>query len=239
MTDHPKKPMPQAPPAQVEQNQTRASLVREATRILEADGYQSLSLRSAAKAAGLSPAAPYRHFEHGAPELLAVIAESGFRDMIADLEKTFHDSALHDPRERIIDVALSYVKFGVERPDIYRALFSAQLAKPLEFHEQLWQSGEISFSSRKTYETLAAVKEDAFRALIAPLHIARESGVLKDGDIQEFGLALAALLHGLVGEFIDEGLGGRQSQKQPWSKVRRDMARRMIELLLAGIQKPA
>jgi len=137
MTDHPKKPMPQTPPAQVEQSQTRASLVREATRILEADGYQSLSLRSAAKAAGLSPAAPYRHFEHGAPELLAVVAESGFRDMIADLGKAFHDSASHDPRERIIDVALSYVKFGVERPDIYRALFSAQLAKPLEFHEQL------------------------------------------------------------------------------------------------------
>ncbi len=239
MTDPPKKSPPPNPSPQIEQSQTRASLVKEATRILEDQGYQSLSLRSAAKAAGLSPAAPYRHFEHGAPELLAVIAQSGFRDMIADLEKTFHDGASHDPRERIIDVALSYVKFGVERPDIYRALFSAQLAKPLELHEELWQSGEISFSSRKTYEMLAAVKEDAFRALIAPLRIAQESGVLKDGNIQEFGLALAALLHGLVGEFIDEGLGGRQSQKQAWSKVRRDMARRMIELLLAGIQKTA
>src|SRR5689334_15569510 len=197
----PRKPQSVPPPSpQAEQSQlTRAKLVSEATRILETGGYETLSLRSAAKAAGLSPAAPYRHFEHGAPELLAVVAESGFRDMIADLEKTFRDSESHEPRERIIDVALSYVKFGVERPDIYRALFSAQLAKPLEFHDQLWRSGEISFSSRKTYETLAAVKEEAFRALIAPLRIAREAGVLKDGDIQEFGLALAALLHGLVG----------------------------------------
>ena len=81
----PKKPQSMPPQsAQAEQSQqTRAKLVSEATRILETGGYETLSLRSAAKAAGLSPAAPYRHFEHGAPELLAVVAESGFKDMIA------------------------------------------------------------------------------------------------------------------------------------------------------------
>ena len=233
----PKKPQPDPPSAQLEQSQTRASLVKEATRILEAEGYQSLSLRSAAKAAGLSPAAPYRHFEHGAPELMAVVAESGFRDLIADLQKAGRPRESLDPREKIIDVALAYIRFGVERPDIYRALFSAQLARPLEFHEQLWETGEISFSSRKTYENLAATKNVAFQALVDPLREAQKSGVLKEGNVEEFGLALAALLHGLVGEFIDEGLGGRQSVKQPWSRVRKEMARRVIELLLAGIEK--
>jgi AcrR family transcriptional regulator len=234
-----KKPQPPSPGvlAQAEQTQqTRANLVREATRILEADGYQSLSLRSAAKAAGVSPAAPYRHFEHGVPELLAVVAESGFREMIAELERASAEpSKSSDPRERIIEVGLAYVRFGVERPDLYRALFSSQLAGPLEFRERLWEAGEISYSSRKAYESLAGVKQMAFEALSAPLRNAREKGALKEGDLDDFGLALAALLHGLVGEFIDEGLGGRQSQKQPWSKIRRDMARRMIELLLNGI----
>jgi AcrR family transcriptional regulator len=232
----PKKPQPDPPSSQLEQSQTRASLVKEATRILETEGYQSLSLRSAAKAAGLSPAAPYRHFENGAPELVAVIAESGFRDLIADLQKAARTSESNDPREKIIDVALAYIRFGVERPDIYRALFSAQLAKPLEFHEHLWETGEISFSSRKTYENLAATKNVAFQALVDPLRDAQIKGVLKEGNVEEFGLALAALLHGLVGEFIDEGLGGRQSLKHPWSRVRKEMARRMIELLLAGIE---
>jgi len=233
----PKKPQPDPPSAQLEQSRTRASLVKEATRILEDEGYQSLSLRSAAKAAGLSPAAPYRHFEHGAPELMAVVAESGFRDLIADLEKAARTSESTEAREKIIDVALAYIRFGVERPDIYRALFSAQLAKPLEFHEQLWETGEISFSSRKTYENLAATKNVAFQALVDPLRDAQRKGALREGNVEEFGLALAALLHGLVGEFIDEGLGARQSQKHPWSKVRKEMARRMIELLLAGIEK--
>ncbi len=239
----PKKPqLPQAgaatptPSAQIEQSQTRASLVKEATRILEAEGYQALSLRSAAKAAGLSPAAPYRHFEHGAPELLAVVAESGFREMIAELERAGREES-SGPRGRVVEVGLAYVRFGVERPDLYRALFSSQLAGPLEFRDKLWEAGEISYSSRKAYESLAAVKQVAFEALIAPLRDAQEKGALKKGDVSEFGLALAALLHGLVGEFIDEGLGGRQSQKQPWSKVRRQMAARMIELLLTGLEK--
>jgi len=232
---------PQSPKSavstQAEQSQvTRASLVREASRILEAEGYQSLSLRSAAKAAGLSPAAPYRHFEHGVPELLAVVAESGFREMIAELERAGAESSgSSGTRERIIEVGLAYVRFGVERPDLYRALFSSQLAGPLEFREKLWEAGEISYSSRKAYESLAAVKQLAFEALSAPLRHAQGKGALKKGELEDFGLALAALLHGLVGEFIDEGLGGRQSQKQPWSKIRREMSRRMIELLLDGI----
>jgi len=232
-----KKSQPPAPGvSQAEQSQqTRASLVKEATRILEADGYQSLSLRSAAKAAGLSPAAPYRHFEHGVPELLAVVAESGFREMITELERAQPETS--NPRERIIEVGLAYVRFGVERPDLYRALFSSQLAGPLEFREKLWEAGEISYSSRKAYESLAAVKLLAFQSLMVPLRDAQEKGTLKKGDLDDFGLALAALVHGLVGEFIDEGLGGRQSQKQPWSKVRREMARRMIELLLTGLEK--
>lgn len=234
-----KKPQPPGAgvSAHMEQSQqTRASLVKEATRILEAEGYQSLSLRSAAKAAGLSPAAPYRHFEHGVPELLAVVAESGFREMIAELVRASAESSdLSDSREPIIEVGLAYVRFGVERPDLYRALFSSQLAGPLEFRVKLWEAGEISYSSRKAYESLAAVKQIAFEALSAPLRHAQDKGALKKGDLEDFALALAALVHGLVGEFIDEGLGGRQSQKQPWSKVRREMARRMIELLLNGI----
>jgi AcrR family transcriptional regulator len=232
----PKKLQPPGVSAHAEQSQqTRALLVKEAARILEDEGYQSLSLRSAAKAAGLSPAAPYRHFEHGVPELLAVVAESGFREMIAELEHALAQSESSDSRERIIEVALAYVRFGVERPDLYRALFSSQLAGPLEFREKLWEAGEISYSSRKAYESLAAVKRVAFETLSAPLRHAQEKGALKKGDLEDFGLGLAALVHGLVGEFIDEGLGGRQSQKQPWSKIRREMARRMIELLLNGI----
>lgn len=214
--------------------ETRSSLLREASRILEGEGYAALSLRSAAKAAGLSPAAPYRHFEHGFPEMLAVVAQEGFRELIAALDKA---GSAGDQRERIIEVCLEYVRFGVERPELYRAMFSSQLARPVELREEMWRVGEISFSSRQSYEKLSAVKGEAFAALVRPLADAQSGGRLKAGDPQEFGLAVAAMVHGLVGEFIDEGLGVRQSQKEPMSDARKEMVRSVIDMLLTGLDR--
>jgi hypothetical protein len=39
----------------------------------------------------------------------------------------------------------------------------------------------------------------------------------------------------LVGEFIDEGLGGRQSRDGAWSETRREMSREIVGLLLTGL----
>lgn len=213
---------------------TRTTLLKEASRILESEGYAALSLRSAAKAAGLSPAAPYRHFEHGFPEMLAVVAEDGFRELIAALGKAGKSS---DSRERIVEVCLEYLRFGVERPELYRAMFSSQLSRPVELREEMWRVGEISFSSRQSYERLSTVKEEAFAALVRPLADAQADGKLKAGDPAEFGLALAAMVHGLVGEFIDEGLGVRQSQKEPMSGLRKGMVRSVVEMLLTGLDR--
>lgn len=215
---------------------TRTSLLKEASRILESEGYSALSLRSAAKAAGLSPAAPYRHFEHGFPEMLAVVAEDGFRALIEALGKAGKST---DSRERIVEVCLEYVRFGVERPELYRAMFSSLLARPVELREEMWRVGEISFSSRQSYEKLSAVKGEAFAALVHPLAEAQADGRVKAGDPAEFGLALAAMVHGLVGEFIDDGLGVRQSQKEAMSDVRRRMVRSVVELLLTGLDRGA
>jgi AcrR family transcriptional regulator len=218
----------------VAEENTREKLVSHARAILNQAGYQALTLRSAARAAGLSPGAPYRHFEHGFQELLATLAIEGFEDLVALLERS---GKSNDARERIVDVALAYVRFGVERPDLYRAMFSSQLATPLDSFDELFQAGKISFSSRETYATLAALKLQAFERIVRPFDYARGAGVLKPGDTKEFALGLSALVHGLVGEFIDEGLGIRMSRKQPWSKVRREMSRSIVEMLLSGLER--
>lgn len=212
---------------------TRAKLVTQARKILQGKGYGELTLRSVARAAGLSPGAPYRHFAHGYPELLATLALEGFEDLVATLERSVRPD---DLRERIVDLSLAYVRFGVERPDLYRAMFSSHLAVPVELHDELFREGKISFSSRKAYSDLAAIKLVAFAAIVALLADAQRKGVLKDGDAEDFGLALAAMLHGLVGEFIDEGLAIRVSKKQPWSKARKEMSRTVVELLLSGLE---
>ncbi len=60
----------------------RDSLVEWGTHLLDTEGIDAMSLRAAAKAAGVSPAAPSRHFgdKNG---LLAAIAAQGFRDLVA------------------------------------------------------------------------------------------------------------------------------------------------------------
>jgi AcrR family transcriptional regulator len=221
-------------PPLVAEDTTRGRLVTEARRILLEKGYAELTLRAVAKAAGLSPGAPYRHFAHGYPELLATLALEGFEDLVAVLERR---SVKDDPRTTIVNLALAYVRFGVERPDLYRAMFSARLAEPVELHEEMFQKGEISFSSRKVYANLARTKLEAFAQIVTPLKEAQQAGSLRRGDPEDFALAVAAMLHGLVGEFIDEGLGIRDSQEKPWSTARKEMSRMIIELLLQGLDK--
>jgi len=99
----------------------------------------------------------------------------------------------------------------------------------------MFHAGEITFASRKTYGSLAALKLEAFARIVRPLEYAQEAEALKPGDPRDYGLALCALVHGLVGEFIDEGLGIRMSEKQPWSRIRRDMSRAVTEMLLDGL----
>ena len=175
---------------------TKAKLISTARQILnETNGYSNLTMRSAAKAAGLSPGAPYRHFENGFPELVATLALEGFEEMLKVLARAGQSS---DPRQRIIDVGLAYVRFGVERPNMYRAMFSPMIAEQVEDFDALFQKGQLTYSSRSLYARVAKIKLDAFECLVAPLRDAQRAGVLKRGDAGTFGLALAALIYGLV-----------------------------------------
>ena len=62
----------------------RRALVTAALNQLEKGGAESVGLRETARAVGVSPSAPYRHFDSRARLLMAVAAE-GFRRFFAVL----------------------------------------------------------------------------------------------------------------------------------------------------------
>jgi AcrR family transcriptional regulator len=206
----------------------RDHLVREARRLVDTAGADALSLRAVARAVGVSQTAPYLYFPDGVTELLAAVAEEGFREMISYLEDVSRDPA----EPRAVALALRYVRFGVEHPHLYRAMFSARLADPLE---SLGARSGSEQRGHSTYLALHEVKHRAYATIVSSLEELEAEEQLRSGDPWEFGLAVAALAHGLVGEFIDEGLGLRLSRGSAWSPVRARMSEKVIRMLFQGL----
>lgn len=84
----------------------------------------SFSLREVADAVGVSHAAVYRHFP-GKADLMAEIATRGFRQLAEALKA----SAGGDAVASLHAMGLSYVRFGVEHPGTFRAMFLSELCE--------------------------------------------------------------------------------------------------------------
>jgi AcrR family transcriptional regulator len=97
----------------------RAALVRAAIELLEESGQSALSLRAVARRAGVSPAAPYRHYADR-DALVSAIAAVGYRDLAERL------TAAHpfpSTPEQLASVAVAYVQFALDRPALFRIMF--------------------------------------------------------------------------------------------------------------------
>src|SRR5262249_61283413 len=66
----------------------REDLIRAALDLIAAKGPAGFTFAEAARAAGVSPAAPYRHFRDR-DALLADVAQRGFESFAAELETAF------------------------------------------------------------------------------------------------------------------------------------------------------
>lgn len=98
-----------------------AALVRAAIELLEEGGAADLSLRAAARRAGVSASAPYRHFADR-DALLSAVAAVGYRELGAALV-----AAHPAPRtpDDLADIAVAYVRFALTRPGLFRVMFGS------------------------------------------------------------------------------------------------------------------
>lgn len=96
------------------------ALVRAAIELLEEGGAGDLSLRAAARRAGVSTAAPYRHFADR-NALLSSVAAVGIRELTMTL-----GAVQPEPRSEadLSDVAVAYVRFALDRPGLFRVMFA-------------------------------------------------------------------------------------------------------------------
>ncbi|MBU0926574.1 MAG: TetR/AcrR family transcriptional regulator [Spirochaetes bacterium] len=101
----------------------REELLRLGLESIETAGTEGISLRSLADKAGVSKAAPYRHFSDK-EAYLGALADEGFRLLCIDLERA--DVA---GTERIASMGAAYMEFAVARPSLYRLMNSPLLCR--------------------------------------------------------------------------------------------------------------
>ena len=102
----------------------RNALLEAARAILEEKSLADLSLRAVARKAGVSHAAPYRHFpNHEA--LLVELATEGFVVLKDELVAASRRSATKS--DRITAIGGAYMRFAAKRPAQTRLMFGPQL----------------------------------------------------------------------------------------------------------------
>jgi AcrR family transcriptional regulator len=96
-----------------------AACLSAALELLEEGGATALSLRAVARRAGVSPAAPYRHYADR-EALVSAVAAVGYRELAERL--TAAHPAPSTP-EQLASVAVAYVEFALEQPALFRMMF--------------------------------------------------------------------------------------------------------------------
>lgn len=106
----------------------RAATIAAALSLIAQRGPRGFNLSDAAKLAGVSVGAPYRHFADKRA-LLCEIAEEGF----TELTRRLTEAAGHaDPAQALIEIGAAYVRFALDRPSHFRLMFDPEVHTPGE-----------------------------------------------------------------------------------------------------------
>jgi len=148
----------------------KEALIRAALELIAEKGPAGFTFADAARWAGVSPAAPYRHFRDR-DELLADVARRGFEQFAAALEAAW-DGGRPDPMTAFERTGKAYLAFARTAPSYYSAMFEAGV--PLEASTELTAAGDRAFAviraaSERLIEQVPPGKRPP--ALMMALHI--------------------------------------------------------------------
>jgi AcrR family transcriptional regulator len=101
----------------------REALLGSASRILERDGIAGLTLRSAAREAGVSHAAPKNHFRD-LRGLLSELAAAGYERLGNQIRAAA--AANQSPEAKLHAVGAAYVRFAMSHPGLFQLMFRGE-----------------------------------------------------------------------------------------------------------------
>jgi AcrR family transcriptional regulator len=110
----------------------RSAVIDTALNMLREEKGWQFTLREVARRAGVSHAAPYKHFPDKAA-LLVELAMIGFDRLRESLSAAKSDAPI-TLRDEFTSLARAYVTFGTDNPALYRLMFSAEEGKTVGMH---------------------------------------------------------------------------------------------------------
>ncbi len=148
----------------------REALVRAALDLITEKGPGGFTFADAARSAGVSSAAPYRHFRDR-DALMADVAQRGFAQFADALTRAWNEGR-PDAFTAFQAIGRAYLTFAREEPAYYSAMFEAGVSQDAD--PGLREAADRAFGVlRKAAETLCAELPKANRppALMMSLHI--------------------------------------------------------------------
>lgn len=183
----------------------RAALIEATRQLVEEKGPDSISVSEACKLAGVSTAAPYKHFKDKTEMLVAVVLEGMARhrqSMLNALEGIPEGSP-----ERITAIGMEYIAFAQNEPGVFRLKFGGFTDRIADPH--LEEGGQQSFGILLT---------EVAKCL-------GEQGITD--EVRRRGFLLWSFVHGLSFILQDKGLAEKGSEFELHDLLR-DVSERML-----------
>ncbi|MDB4989822.1 MAG: Transcriptional regulator, TetR family [Myxococcaceae bacterium] len=189
----------------------RRALIEAAFELVKEHGPAGITLREAARRAGVTHAAPYRHFADK-EALLAALAEEGFTRLRGEIEQAI----VGVPRAELLEViGVVYVRFARQNPSQFRVMFGAEMG------------------DKRRYPSLTEADQAVFDLLCGAIRAAQEVGIVAPGNPARLGMVQWSMLHGVAALIVDgqmERAGVREEHLD-------EFARRVARTGIAGLRQ--
>ena len=183
----------------------KRALTDAALCLVAEKGPKGFTLTEAARRAGVSAAAPYRHFADK-DQLLAAAAEQGFLQLHAALTKAAHSA--RDPKCRLVALGRAYVHWAVTHPDYYHIMFGAQ-------------------TGRSDHRGLVIAAGRAFNEVLEATTTYVASEAMRSRDPRRLAGALWSLVHGIASLSIGGDLDHADIHDDPPALAARAVAQHL------------
>ena len=214
------KPRRHAPRARVAKpyhhGDLRRVLIDAALQLVGEGGAERLSVREAARRAGVSPGAPFRHFP-SRDALMQAVAEEAQRRFRAEIEAALAEAPADDPLGRFRCLGLAYLRWAMRNPTHFEIISSRRFFD----HDG---SGGVSRDNAELISLTERTLAEAFA-----------QGALRSADPRKVQIAGRALVYGFArmnidGHFPRWGVAGIDAERT---------AEGILDLFIEGIARPA